>query len=318
MDQTEERPCSASERCKLKHRLYTFESISQILKEYGFILLDFISTTNLISQDKEGYKYKLNLCNLRDGKIPNKYMLNPFALDNFKLYLHNHFPDYRLLDDEYVGCKHKMRFICEKHQDKGIQYNCVDNIVNNHHACKYCGCDELWERKRTTISEMKNECRRVGVEFVSRSSYNNECWVEYICPKHKDIGIQKSSWTHFKELENGCPLCKKTSKGENKIYSYLTMNCIDFLREYKFDDCKNKRRLPFDFYLPHYNAVIEYNGQQHYKPIAIFGGEAHYIDTIKRDKIKRNYCKQNDIKMIIIPYWDYEKIEQILNKELKM
>ncbi|MBQ2396109.1 MAG: hypothetical protein II304_03575 [Bacteroidales bacterium] len=301
----------------MKHKLYTFESISQILAEYGFILLDYISTKELISKDNEGYKYKLNLCNLKNGKIPNKYMLNPFALDNFKLYLQKNYPHYHLLDNNYTGCKTKMRFICDLHKEKGIQQNTVANIVHSHHACIYCGCNDLWERKRTTIEQMKKECIRVGVKFVSRTSRNNECMVNYICQNHKDAGIQSTSWTHFKEYRNGCPLCNKISKGEDEIYSYLIKEKIEFIKEYRFADCIHKRKLPFDFYLPKFNIIIEYNGKQHYKPVKIFGGQEKYEETILRDKIKQDYCKNKNIKMIIIPYWDFKDIKTILDNELK-
>ena len=61
---------------------------------------------------------------------------------------------------------------------------------------------------------------------------------------------------------------------------------------------------------------IEYNGQQHYMPIDYFGGEKHYESQIKHDKIKANYCSNNNINLLIIPYCDVDNIEDILNKEL--
>ena len=301
----------------MKHRLYTFESLSQILEEYGFILLNFISTKELIAKDNEGYRYKLNLCSLKNGKTPNKYMLNPFALDNFKLFLQRNYPHYHLLDDKYTGCKTKMRFICDLHKEKGVQLNTVTNIVHSHHACIYCGCGDLWERKRTTIERMIKECDRVGVKFVSRTSHNNECIVNYICPQHNEAGVQSTSWTHFKEYRNGCPLCNKISKGEDEIYSYLIKEKIDFIKEYRFADCFYKRSLPFDFYLPEYNIIIEYNGEQHYEPVKIFGGKKKYEETILRDKIKQDYCKNHNIKLIIIPYWDFKNIKNILDNEFR-
>lgn len=291
---------------------YTFDELKIELSKYGFNLIEYISTTELISIDSNGYKYKINLCNLRKGCKPNRFMKNPFALYNFNLYLKIHHPNYELLETEYLGCKTKMRFICHKHINKGVRLNTIDNIVNNHHACLFCGCEDLWERKRTPINKIINECKRVGVQYVERISKNNECWVNYICPNHKNIGVQSTSWTHFKELENGCPHCNKMSKGESRIYNFLTANNIKFNREYCFDDCIYKRHLKFDFYIPILNLVIEYNGQQHYKPIKIFGDKEKYENTIKRDNIKINYCKKNNIKMFIIPFWDYDNIEKLL------
>lgn len=300
----------------MSNKKYTFESISEILKEYGFNLLEYISTKNIIANDENGYKYKITLCNFRNGRKPNKYMKNPFALQNFELYLSQNYPYYHLLDKEYIDCKTKMSFICDLHTDKGVQSNSVDNIVNNHHACIYCGCKDLWERKRTTIDRIIQECDRIGVNFISRTSKNNECYVNYICPKHSNIGEQSTSWTHFKEISNGCPYCNKISKGENKISTYLQENNIEFIKEYKFKNCKYKRVLPFDFYLPKFNLVIEYNGQQHYEPVTIFGGENHYNKTVIRDEIKIKYCRDNNIDIIIIPYWSYNRIEEILSDKL--
>ena len=67
--------------------MYTFDELKNELSEYGFNLNQFVSTKELISTDKNGYKYKLNLCNLKNGKKPNLFMHNPFAIDNLRLYL---------------------------------------------------------------------------------------------------------------------------------------------------------------------------------------------------------------------------------------
>lgn len=291
---------------------YTFDEIQNELNNYGFNLIQYQSTKELISKDKDGYKYKINLCNLRNGKQPNRFMKNPFALDNFKLYLQKNYPEFELLDDKYINCKTKMNFICHKHPEKGIQQNTVTNIIHSHHACLYCGCDELWERKRTSIDKMKEECQRVGVKFIKRTSKNNECYVNYNCPNHSELGVQSTSWTHFKEFNYGCPHCHKISRGENKIYKYLSDNHVSFIKEHSFEDCMYKRHLKFDFYIPSINLIIEYNGQQHYKPVEIFGGKNNYNNSSKRDKIKLDYCKKNNIELLIIPYWDYDNIEKIL------
>ena len=52
------------------------------------------------------------------------YITNPcFIIFNKSIFLSKNYPDYKLLDDQYVDCKTKMRFICIKHMDKGIQLN---------------------------------------------------------------------------------------------------------------------------------------------------------------------------------------------------
>ena len=58
----------------------------------------------------------------------------------------------------------------------------------------------------------------------------------------------------------------------------------------------------FDFYLPEHNICIEYHGEQHYKPVKFFGGVKNLELTLKRDKIKGDYCIKNNIKLIVIPF----------------
>lgn len=60
----------------------------------------------------------------------------------------------------------------------------------------------------------------------------------------------------------------------------------------------------FDIYFPKYNVAIEYNGQQHYIPIDIFGGELSLDNTKKRDELKRKKCKENNCTLFEVKY-DY-------------
>ncbi|MDM0587711.1 hypothetical protein QTH25_13120 [Clostridium perfringens] len=113
-----------------------------------------------------------------------------------------------------------------------------------------------------------------------------------------------------------CPVCKE-SKGEKAIREYLEKNNIIFKQEYKFEDCRYKYVLPFDFYISSKNLCIEFDGRQHFESNDFFGGEKSFKDTKIRDKIKNNYCKDNNIKLIRIPYWELDSIEKILDKEFK-
>ena len=79
---------------------------------------------------------------------------------------------------------------------------------------------------------------------------------------------------------------------------------IKYEAQKKFDGCEGKSnyQLPFDFYLPDFNTTIECQGQQHYFPIEFFGGEKEFENQIKRDNIKREFCKDSGIKEIEIKY----------------
>lgn len=101
--------------------------------------------------------------------------------------------------------------------------------------------------------------------------------------------------------------CKKCGlefemRPNNHIITSVFVILLFFGKENKFNDCKDQRLLPFDFYLPDYNMCIEFDGIQHFKPIEYFGGLKTYKETKRRDKIKNDYCKNNNIQLIRIKY----------------
>ena len=118
-----------------------------------------------------------------------------------------------------------------------------------------------------------------------------------------------------------CKYCgiKLVSLGEKEISEILLENHINFIREKKFPNLKgiNGGDLRYDFYLPDFNTVIEYNGKQHYEEIEFFGGN-EYFETLKsHDKIKNDYCVNNNINLIVINYKEniYESLSK--NKVIK-
>ncbi len=97
--------------------------------------------------------------------------------------------------------------------------------------------------------------------------------------------------------------CLKESNGEYYIRVFLESCNIDFIQQYKFSDCRNKLPLPFDFYLPQQNICIEYDGQQHFEVVDFFGGKNGFEYRKNNDRIKNNYCKSHNIKLLRIPYY---------------
>lgn len=119
-------------------------------------------------------------------------------------------------------------------------------------------------------------------------------------------------------LRNGTVIscgCVSTSNGEYLVESILKEKDVKYYKQYKFADCKNIIALRFDFYLPDYNACIEYDGRQHFEPIEYFGGEKDFKAQKYRDEIKDTYCRNNNIKLLRLPYFlNNDQIEkQILN-----
>ena len=145
------------------------------------------------------------------------------------------------------------------------------------------------------VGEYKNNKTRTRFKCVN-------CGCEWLTDPHSVVNGQQS----------GCPHCKK-SKGENAIKDFLEDNNILFETQKGFENCRNKRILKFDFYLPDYNLCIEYQGAQHYKSVDYFGGVKGFENSQKRDNIKRDFCKSNGISLLEIPYTKFDYIAEILN-----
>ena len=100
--------------------------------------------------------------------------------------------------------------------------------------------------------------------------------------------------------------CINYSIGEQNIEILLKENNISYIKEFKFNDLGLYR---FDFYLPEYNRLIEFDGKQHFQEC---GGAWDKNDNLKqrqeRDKIKNQYALDNNIDLIRIPYWERDNI----------
>lgn len=124
----------------------------------------------------------------------------------------------------------------------------------------------------------------------------------------------------FKQGKIRCNSCtNKDSELESLVSKWLDENKINYVREYKFSNCKDKRCLPFDF-------KIEINGEIRLIEIdGIFHYEKQYNDSKrfelqqKHDKIKNEYCIRNNIKLLRIPYWEFKNnnYKNILNNFIK-
>lgn len=103
------------------------------------------------------------------------------------------------------------------------------------------------------------------------------------------------------------------STGESEIINILQVNGIAFETQKTFDDAYEIKGHPYryDFYLPDYNRLIEFDGIQHYPRDRKGSGwdtEEHYEKTKQRDKIKNEYALSRGIDLIRIPYWERDNI----------
>jgi len=180
-------------------------------------------------------------------------------------------------------------------------------------GCKKCYYDSKYSSKDEFIEKAKavhgNKYDYSLVKYLhARKS------VRIIC---RDHGVFNQTPNNHLRGQS-CKKCK-SSKGEGEILDILMNKKISFEVQKKFKTCKSSKNrcLKFDFYIKSHNLLIEYDGEQHYKPINLFGGRSRFLELRKNDLIKNNWCLDNGITLLRIPYTSFDKIEQILEKYLK-
>ena len=212
--------------------------------------------------------------------------------------------NYKLISDKYVNANSKLLVKCPLGHEWEVTYA-------HFYDGKRCGV--CANNKRLNYDYISQKFKERGYELLSKSYKNAQSKLVVKCSNgHITDTI---TWNNFQRGQ-GCKMCLEKSNGESAIERFLSKHNIKYQREYRFKDCKYKYRLPFDFYLVEHNICIEYDGVQHFKTIDYFGGEEALKETNERDKIKDNYCKTNNIKLIRVPYWEFNNIENILEKEL--
>lgn len=203
--------------------------------------------------------------------------------------------DYSLV--EYKNNREKVKIICPVHGVFEQQPSCHLQGW----GCVKCGN----EGQLDTLENFIKKARKV---HGNSYNYDNAKYIgsykpiTITCPKHGDFTQRASA-----HLEGeGCPDCKH-SQGELKIAQYLDKTGVKYKREYSFEDCRHKYKLRFDFAVFNNDdtirCLIEFQGAQHYRYISgVHKTKEDYKVSVKRDEIKREYCKANGITLLEVAY----------------
>lgn len=206
---------------------------------------------------------------------------------------------------------------CQCVIDNTIWESKVSNIINGTAGCPTCRSNRTHDRCALTQEDFKSKIETISPHLqVIGEYYNISTLVNMYCKEHKCYFTSSPRSLLYKG--SGCPKCFETL-GERKVRIALEKLNILYISQYSFDDCVYINKLRFDIYCPDYNLAIEYQGKQHYEPVDFAGkGDewAKYQFKVgqQRDNIKRQYCQQNNIKLIEIPYWDYDNIDNIVKQ----
>lgn len=196
----------------------------------------------------------------------------------------------------------------------GYRWSTIANNLLQGKGCPKCGKKSTGEKLSKSHQEFLRQFFSLRKDITIIGEYINSS-TKILCQCNYDNHVWEALPSNLLK-GTGCPFCK-TSKGENAVEKYLSEQNIVYFKQYRFDDCKNKRTLPFDFYLPECNTCVEYDGEQHFHPVGFGGDATTNFERVKyNDEIKNTYCKDHNINLIRIPYYNFSFINEILSSKL--
>lgn len=206
---------------------------------------------------------------------------------------------------------------------KGVYWNCICDCGQEtiskasrlkNKTTQSCGC---YNKERVQESQLDNLTGRIfgklKVMELDRVDIKKTKWIcKCECGNIKSINASSLKRGYTKSC--GCI----TSKGECKIREVLTNKNIKFEQQKTFDGLIgiNGGLLSYDFYLCDYNILIEYQGEFH-DGSASFQSKDRFKRQKEHDERKKEYASKSEIELFEIWYWDYDNIEEILNKNLE-
>lgn len=241
-----------------------------------------------------------------------------------------------ILGEKELGGKNGKRlitFICPKHGIKTQQLSVLMNKITNNIPCGECALEFYREQdKEKCIKDIqkainwRNKTYGLNYEFIGfdREYINkNKLYALIRCITHNTIFKVKPRLFIEGHTITKCEYCDlNRHKYEDFCYRTLISIGLNVIRQHPvkcYDDNLNKyRTLNVDFYLSDLNIIIEYDGCQHY----MFNTRFHktiedYKDQVRRDIIKNQYCKDNNIPLLRITYRDNKRIEEIITTFIK-
>lgn len=232
---------------------------------------------------------------------------------------HKKFGNKFVYNHDFVDSNTKIRITCPM---DGDFYISPRNHLRNAYGCSKCAIRHQSKAQTLPWNVFVEKAKN---KFGDRYDYSMINEHNYIDTKHKVPIVCDKHGVFWQTPNNhingaGCPHCLR-SLGEEKVALFLDVNEITYYPQYRIKNdnlfCKNKY-FEVDFYIPTKNVVIEYNGEQHYHPVDLWGGEEKLEIQKERDNALRQYCEEHKISLIEIPCWDYDNVETILKKELKL
>lgn len=214
---------------------------------------------------------------------------------------------------EIKNLKTRIKYICPKH---GIHEMKLANYLIGR-KCPDCATEQRRKKYQINKEDLIENISKFGGTLLNPNEYINSQTknLRVLCPECGNEFL--TSYRSF--TQHGGQVCRECAKsaesiGEKKIRHFLEEHSIEFEQEKWFPDCRDVNPLPFDFYIPSKNLIIEFDGRQHFAETDHF--TYSYSKVLSHDAIKNKYCEEKGIELIRIPYWKIEKINDILSDKL--
>jgi len=219
--------------------------------------------------------------------------------DDFVVNARNvHGSKYIYVSGKFVNASTKTIIICPKHGE-------FKQTPNKHLAgqgCVECGRERISSKKSYTTEDFIKKAKEVHGDTYdySKVKYINSLTpVEIVCKEH---GLFNQTPNAHISAKCGCTKCV-LSYNCRLISRYLDSIGVNYVIEKRFDECRYKNPLPFDFYLPDFNMLIEFHGGQHYKFNEFFHRTKECFKACQnRDKIKKDWAIANGYNFVEIKY----------------
>lgn len=244
--------------------------------------------------------------------------INDFSIEDVKRFIETN-SKCKLISNKYENMQKPLRVLCEC----GIEFHPSFAMFKfqNKRQCNNCGYAITGSKNSLSYEDVKSNVEKMGVKLISNIYKNNSEKMIFKC------SCGEVFTRSYYEVSQGVARCLKCSrsKGEMKVMNYLDKLNITYELQKQYNDCRGEHKpLLFDFKIDlnnNYYILLEYDGEQHYKPVKFNGTSDKNADwiynrTLRYDQIKNEYCKKNNIPLIRIPYWNFDNIEEILDREL--
>lgn len=303
---------------------WDYEMVKDTLLSKGYVLIDLNyinASTKLTIRDNKGYFYYSCLSIFLKSSSRKFDKSNPYTIQNIDLWCKLNNKPFELISTTYQNAKAKLQWRCLKEGCGEIFYTNWSDIFSGN-GCGVCvGAQVVLSNCLATKNpEISKEWHPTKNENLTpydvTANSNKYAW--WMCSK---CGHEwKSSICSRNSLDRGCPECN-TSKGEKRVSEWLENNNINNTPQKEFNGLVGLGNglLSYDFYLPEYNMLIEYQGLQHKQYVKGFQKSIEeFYKQKEHDKRKKKYAQQNNINLLEIWYYDFDNVEQILSNTINI